>query len=360
MATGTNTVADLAENAFATTTVQEYGMDRMNESLAADLAVHNARVNEVVGEIAEPTTERSTIYGTSADMDMVKVDEFGRSPTQKISVGSKVEMPIDMFQVSVGWTATYLRRATVQDMAKKQIAVRTAHLKRLEKDVKEALFGATNYTYVDRLLDSNTLAVKRLLNADSSPIPNGPNGETFTASTHTHYDAIDWAAANSAARIAAIQALLQDVVEHGHGDDVRLYINRAQETDVRALTPNFTPLPPPNVVQATTTAYAVGVLDITRADNRLIGYFDGFPVYTRPWVPALYFFTYSRGASGKPLRFRQLVTPSERGLYLAGTNAAHPLQADFYEAKHGFGAFTRTNGAILYLGAASYADPTFT
>lgn len=360
MPTGTHTVADLAENVFATTTVQEYGMDRMNEALAADLAVHNARVNEVIGEIAEPTTERSTVYGTNASISMVKVDEFGRSATQKISVGSKVEMPIDMFQVSVGWTATYLRRATVQDMAKKQIAVRNAHLTRLEQDVKEALFGSTNYTYVDRLVDSNTLAVKRLVNADSAPIPNGPNGETFTASSHTHYDGIDWASANAAARIAAIQALIQDVVEHGHGSDVRVYINRAQETDVRALTPNFTALPPPNVIQASTATVGVGVLDISRADNRLIGYFDGFPVYTRPWVPALYFFAYSRGSAGKPLRFRQLATPSERGLYLAGTNAAHPLQADFYEAKHGFGAFTRTNGAILYLSSATYADPTFT
>lgn len=358
MATGTHTIADLSENVFSTTTVQEFGVENMNEAIQKDLAMHNARVVDLISSLAEPTTERSTVYGTNADTDMVPVDEFGRSATQKISVGSKVENPLDMFQVAVGWTATYLRRASVQDLAKRTISVRQAHLRRLEKDIRNAIYGATNYTWVDRLVDNNSLAVKRLVNADSAPIPNGPNGETFNSATHTHYDAIDWASANTAARIAAMQALISDIVEHGHGSDVRIYINRAQETDVRGLTPNFAALPPPNVVQASTATYGQGTLNIAVADNRLIGYFDGFPIYTRTWNPANYFFAYAAGAP-KPLRYRRPVQVSEQGLYLAGTNSAYPLEAQYFEAKHGFGAFTRTNGAVLYLGAGTYADPSF-
>lgn len=358
MPTGTYTIADLAENAFATTTVQEFGMDRMNEAIVADLAIHNARTNEMLADLAERTTERSTVYGTNAEGDMFPVDEFGRGPTQKVAVGSKVEFPLDKFQFPIGWTADYLRRATVQDMAKRQISARQAHLRRLQTDVKNALFGVTNYTWVDRMVDSNSLAVKRLVNADSGAIPNGPNGETFNAATHTHYDGIDWSAANTAARIAAIQALIQDVVEHGHGADVRLYINRAQETDVRALTPNFAALPPPNIEYRNTDT-AVGRLDITRADNRLIGYFDGFPVYTKPWVPANYFFAFSAGSAGKPLRYRVSTVPGEQGLVIAGEIITHPLQAQYFEARHGFGAYTRTNGAVLYLLNATYTAPTF-
>ena len=88
MATGTYTIADLTDNAFAGTTVQEFGMDRMNEAIVADLQMHNERVAEVTREIAQPTTERSTIYGTNADSDMVIADEFTRGPTQKISFSS--------------------------------------------------------------------------------------------------------------------------------------------------------------------------------------------------------------------------------------------------------------------------------
>lgn len=359
MATGTYTIADLSSNVFATTTVAEMGIDALNEAITADLAMHNARVTQVLSDLAQPTTERSTIYGTNADSDMVPVDELGRGPTQKITRGSKVEFPLDKFQFAVGWTADYLRRATVQDFALRQISARQAHLRRLAVDVKNALFGATNFTYTDRFVDSNDLAVKRLVNADSAPIPNGPNGEVFTASTHTHYDAIDWANANAAAKIAFVQGMFSDLVEHGHGADVRLYVNKAQETDLRALTPNFTPLPPPNVVQASTATVAVGTLDITRADNRLIGYFDGFPVYTKPWIPALYFLTFAAGDAGKPLRFRRSSIAAEQGLFIAGQIITHPLQAQYMETFHGFGAYTRTNGVVGYLGGASYTVPTF-
>jgi hypothetical protein len=358
--TGTYTIADLSANAFATTTVQEFGMDNLNAAIQADLAMHNQRTTEMLAELAEPTTERSTIYGTNADGDMVPKDEFTRAATQKVNRGGKVEFPLDGFQFAVGWTADYLRSATVQDMALRQISARQAHLRRLQKDIKNALFGSTNYTWTDRLEDSNDLAVKRLVNADSSAIPNGPNGETFTASSHTHYDAIDWSAADAAAKAAAIAALVQDVVEHGHGADVRVYINRAQEADFRSLT-GFSALLVPNIVAAPggTANVGVGTLDISKADNRLIGYFNGFPVWTKPWVPASYVLAFSAGDSRKPLRFRQSKKPSEQGLYLAGEIITHPLQAQYMEAKHGFGVFTRTNGAVLYLGGGTYTDPSF-
>lgn len=356
--TGTHTIADLAENTFATTTVQEFGMDNLNEAIQADLAVHNERTDQMLSEMAEISTERSTVYGTNAQGDMVSADELTRGPTQKVSIGSKVEFPLDKFQFGTGWTADYLRRATVQDMAKKVIASRQAHLRRIQKSIKEALFGATNFTWVDRIVDSNSLAVKRLVNADSGLIPNGPNGETYNGATHTHYDAIDWAAATGAQKAAALVALIADVVEHGHGDDVRVYINTAQEADVRALT-GFTALATPNIAYRNTDT-GVQVLDITRADNRLIGFFNGYPVWTKPWIPANYFLAFSAGDPRKPLRFRKSAIASESGLFIAGTIITHPLQSQYMEAFFGVGVLTRTNGAALYLGAGTWADPTFT
>jgi hypothetical protein len=51
------------------------------------------------------------------------------------------------------------------------------------REAKIALFNPTNYTADDYLGDHRTqpiIAVKRLVNADSMPIPPGPNGEIFT------------------------------------------------------------------------------------------------------------------------------------------------------------------------------------
>lgn len=356
--TGTHTIADLSSNAFSGELVMPNNVDALNEAIQNDLAVHNQRVEEMLREIAEISPERSTVYGTNAEGEMHKKDEFSRGPTQKISRGGKVEFPLDGFQFAVGWTAEFLRRATVQDMALKTIASRQAHLRRIQVDIKEALFGPTNYTSVDRLVDSNELAVKRLVNADSAAIPSGPNGEDFDGSTHTHYDAIDWGAATAAARKTALETQIADVTEHGHGDDVRLYINQAQEADVRALD-GFEPLLVPNIIPGTSADRAAGTLDITRATNRLIGFFNGFPVWTKPWVPANYTFAFSAGDPGKTLRFRVSNIAGEQGLFIAGEIITHPLQAQYMEAFHGVGVKTRTNGAVLYLGGATYVAPTF-
>lgn len=358
MRTGTHTIADLSANAFAGTTIEEFGVENLNTAIQNDLEVHNRRSQEMVGTLCDISTERSTIYGTSNGIRSFKKDQFTRGPTQKISLGSKVEFPLDGNQVAVGWTADFLRRATVQDVAKRTIAARQAHLAQIQQDIKEALFGPTNYTWFDRLTDGLDLGVKRLLNADGGAIPSGPNGEAFDAATHSHYDGFAWAGATAQARADAVAALVQDVVEHGHGDDVRIYINRAQETDFRAL-PGFDKLPPPNIVVGANESRGVGTLDISVADNRLIGYFNGFPVWTRPWIPANYTFAFSAGDPRKPLRFRVSAVRGEQGLFIAGQIITHPLQAEYMEFFHGVGGFTRTNGAILYLGGTTYAAPTF-
>lgn len=355
--TGTYTIADLSSNVFAGQTVMSFGLERLNEAIQADLEMHNARTLEMLRELCDISTERSTIYGTNAEGEMHQKDEFTRGPTQKIARGSKVEFPLDAYQFAVGWTADYLRRATVQDLALRQISARQAHLRALQRGIRDALFGPTNYTWVDRWKDGNSLAVKRLVNADGAPIPNGPNGETFDGSTHTHYDAIDWSDAGTSDddRVAALQDLVSDIVEHGHGDDARIYINRAQESDLRALK-EFTPLHVPNVVLRTTEAPEQR-LDITKVNNRLVGYFEGIPVFTKSWVPAGYMFAFSAGDPRKPLRYRQSEIQQEQGLFIAGEVVSHPLQAQYMEAWFGFGVLTRTNGAVLYTGSTTYAAP---
>ncbi len=357
--TGTHTIADLLANTFASTTVVEFGLENLQTAIQNDLEMHNRQMLDMIRSLAEVSTERSTVYGSNVEGEAHKKDEFTRGPTQKVTQGSKVEFPLDAYQYAVGWTADYLRRATVQDMARKTIAARQAHMRQVKRDIKEALFGATNYTSKDRFLDSLDLAVKRLVNADSAAIPNGPNGEVFDSSTHTHYDGIDWSSANAAQRKAALEALVQDVIEHGHGADVRILINRAQEADIRALA-DFEPLLVPNIIPGNANDRAQGVLDITKADDRLIGYYEGFAVWTKPWVPANYILALSFGDPRKPLRFRQSTIVQEQGLFIAGEIVTHPLQARYMEFFHGFGVLNRTNGAILYLGNATYAAPTFT
>lgn len=360
--TGTHTIADLASNQFAGTTAEQYGMERLNDAVQADLNVHNAQLETMVSELCTITDERGTVYGQNGRVEMVQADEFTKAPTQKFRGGDKIEWPLDKFALAIGWTYDYFKRASVQDVAKTQIAARRAHVARLLFDIKNALYGPLNFTWYDRWVDNMPLSVKRLVNADGGSIPNGPNGETFDSATHTHYDFLA-AGYTQAALDAKLRELIRDVAEHGHTAGVRMYINQADETEISAL-PSFKPLPDPRIITPLTQERVnIGqVLDVTRLDNRAIGIFGAATVWTKPWIPTGYPFVFASGDARKPLVLRVSKIAAERGLRLVGPmrSSIHPLFAEQFEAWHGVGAGERTNGAILRIGAGAYAEPTFT
>src|SRR5690606_11592257 len=95
---------------------------------------------------------------------------------------------------------------------------------------KRAIYTPTNSTFFDELTAPQAeLAVKAFLNADSSGIPEGPNGESFDASTHTHYSA------EAALTAAGLKASIATVIEHGHGGQLVTAIAASNEATVRAL-----------------------------------------------------------------------------------------------------------------------------
>ena len=355
MPTGTHTVADLVS--LTTQTAVDFGLDAIQRTLTDDLAAHNAVVDAMVMDLAAVTTERERIYGASADGEMLPSDEYDRGVTFKAGAGSNVGFPLQKFVKNIGWTQDYMLQATPAQMANSMIAIQSMHTRAIRRELQRAVFGATNYTIVDQFMAPNiNLAVKRLVNADSAAIPNGPNGETFTASSHTHYDFLDGAAPTA----VALTALIEDVIEHGHGAQVRLNINRAAETAVRALV-GFVAYTDPRLNLGTQANQPGARLDITRIDNRAIGIFGAAEVWVRSWVPNNYAFVYDAGSDMKPLVYRQHPVAAIRGLRIVATLSDYPLYADVMDSYFGFGAWTRTNGAVLYYAASAsaYVAPTF-
>lgn len=328
----------------------EFGVDTIRRVLDADLAAHNALVTAMMGELCEVTNDRQRRYGTSADGEMIEVDEYGRAPTQKPLVGATVGFPLRLFQFPVGWTAKWLEANTPADMAQAVLGAETAHLRRIQKEIKIAGFLSANFTFNDHLIDKIDLAVKRFVNADSATIPNGPNGEIFDGASHTHYNFVNGLAA------ADMLANINDVIEHGHGGSVRVAISKTDETATRALS-GFTAYPDPRIVFRNTDAPGQ-TLDISRLDNRAIGIFGGAEVWVKPWAIANYQFAWDAASPNKPFAFRQRTQQTLQGLRLAAENSSHPLIAQYLEAEFGIGVWTRTNGAFLYFGAGAWADPT--
>jgi hypothetical protein len=284
---------------------------------------------------------------------MYEVDEYGRAPTQVAKPGATVGIPLKLFQYAIGWTQKWLDTKTPADMAIATQAAERAHLRMLSREIKRAFMLSSNYTWNDFLVDKVDLSVKRLVNADSAAIPEGPNGETFDGATHTHYNA----RAGGSLAASDVTAQLDDLVEHGHGQRPMLAISKTDEATFRALT-GFSGYADPRLVYRATDTPGQ-TLDLTRVDNRAIGIFGPAEVWVKPWMPANYAWAWDAG-SPKPLVIRQRSGTGQPGLQIAAENKAYPLLAQYMEAEFGVAVWNRTNGVVLFFGNSSYADPTIT
>lgn len=352
MTTGAHDISTLLATRFQS--VAQYGVDKIQVVLAADIAAHNAIMLDMVGDLCEITTDRQRKYGTSVTGEMVEVDEYGRAPTQVAKPGATVGFPLRMFQFPIGWTEKWMQTHTPADLAIAVQNAQKAHMRAVQRDIKRALFLSANYTFNDFLVDKVDLAVKRLVNADSASIPDGPNGETFDGASHTHYNT------SAALDHGALKALIDDVIEHGHGSNVKVAIARANETTLRALTGasgSFEAYTDPRMIYRASDTPGQ-TLDISRLDNRAIGIYEGAEVWVKPWAIANYAACWDAGSVDKPLAFRQRDNEELQGLRVAATLNTFPLVAQYMEAEFGVGVWTRTNGAVLYFANTTWADPT--
>ena len=335
------------------TTVPQIGEDNVFDALNASLAAHNDLLTEKLASLVVDTTDRLKRYGGVDSMNMETVDEGGSPDAQKISAGATVGFPLRLYGIALQWTRKYLQNATVAEIAAQTIAARDAHIRAADREIKRAIFGSANFTFVDVLIDGVSLAVKRLLNADSAPIPQDPNGNSFNAATHTHY------LATAALVVADLVSLVETVTEHFGNGEARVYINRAQEAAVRALA-GFVPYTDARIVSADNVTRALGSLNANLLYNRAIGIFTSggvtAEIWVKPWPPASYMFSYIAGAE-KPLRRRTRAAGSG-GLVLQAADEAHPLRAQSFDAEFGIGVFERRNGAVLYTGGGAYVVPT--
>jgi hypothetical protein len=352
--TGTHDVSSLlAARLSAVPDFAARNLDRIIELINADITAHNNIMLDALGDLAEITTARDGVYGSTQGGSMKEVDEYGRTATQKAAPGETFGLPLRKFQYATGWTATWFRNHVPADMAIAIGAAQVADRKRVAYELKKALLVSGNYSFTDHLVDNvvvgGTNGVKRLLNADSATIPSGPNGEQFTGSSHTHY------VGEATYTQAFLLVEIANVTEHGHSQEIVVYINKAQEAATRAFA-DFVAYTDARIINQTAGLVAAQRLDMRApTDNRAIGLVGGAEVWVKPWMPASYVLVFDRQGP-KPLRMRQREAALQQGLNMVGSNVAYPLHADYFEREFGFGVYTRTNGSVLFITNATYAD----
>jgi len=351
MAFGTLYTLDLLRN--TNTTIQDIGEDNAWMAINDALTAHNALLADMVGSLMDVTTDRQRVYGGNDEAVMEEIDEFGTPDAQKVTAGATVGFPLRRTAAAVQWTRHFFARVSAQQLAAQFDAILAADRRMQQRELKRALFRSTNYTFNDRLAgraeDRIDLSVKRLVNADSMAIPMGPSGVSFTASTHTHY-------LGTGSFVAAdLTALIETVVEHYATGMAKVYINRAQEVAVSGFV-GFVAYNYPGVVPANNAVSSNRTIDPFNLYDRAIGTYRGAEIVVKPWVPASYVLCFMDGAP-KPLVMR-VPNVGPRGLNLEADEESHPLRARVLAHEFGIGVWNRTNGAVLYTGNATYADPT--
>jgi hypothetical protein len=337
-------------------TAIQYDEQRLSDDFQRFVDQQNAFVTEMTADLIEDTTERITSYGTGARIDFVKVDEYARPDAQKaLPTTTDLGFPLEAFSISLQWTRKYLLVASVADLANGVRSVAEADLRNVRRQIQTALFTPTNnLTYKDRLVDNYTIPIRRLVNADSAPIPEDEFGNTFDGSTHTHY-------LGTASFVAAdVESLISTVIEHGNIRNPFIFINRAQEATVTGFA-NFTKYNQPllNLAPGGTTNTAQQDIQPFDIYNRPIGVWDGdVEVWVKPWVPAGYVLALDIDPANKILRRR--VRPETGGGALArvADDDRYPLRASTWEREFGISVWSRLKAAILDTGHSSYTAPT--
>ncbi len=354
MALGTLAVSDTLASA-ANTIVAEFGEQRVFEEIQRFLTAHNEIMEELLSELCSFTDDRLRRTGEVQVMEMQDAGEFHTPEAQKVTPGATVAFPLRRVEIAVQWTRDWLANHVVSELTAQFDAVLTADRRRMVREIKRALFGSSNFTFNDMLVDRVDLGVKRLTNADGDVVPIGAEGQQFNADTHTHY-------LGTASFVNAdLVTLVEHVIEHGFGGNLIVYINRAQETAIRAFA-DFNPYTEARIINApgSTADRGRGTLITSTLLNRAIGIFQpGAEVWVKPWMPSGYCFAFDTASSAKPLVYRnRRGSAGPNPLEMVAEIELYPLRSRAFSREYGVGVWNRANGAILDTANANYTDPT--
>jgi hypothetical protein len=353
---GVYSISDLLNHKF--TPASEFGFDNIMATIEAQTAYVNAEVTAMLSQFCEQTTKPKAIWGkTSPSMFTEVNDDLGGASGKQTQPGIEMHVPLRKFVGKTGWTSEFLKRAMVSQVATAFLDIQSGYWKRMLAELQYAFYKVALYTYVDKWGDGTTLSyVRPFAIADSTAVPDAPDGTSFDSSTHTHYKGY-----SSSLTYDDIDAVITNVAEHGH-TGLGLYVNNSNVATLAALaSTKFVPITHAVLVPATSADATLSRDDPANQDrnNRLAGYWDGVPVFTRPWAISDIYACIATGGRVKPLKWRVDVAPGTQGLVRGEQYGMHPLTAQEYSAYYGFAPFERTAAAFLDGGhATNYTQPT--
>ena len=312
---------------------------------------------EQLNLFTEETTMSRAIWGGTMKLAFDEVGEFGKGTPRKDTGGQEVHFPLYKLDATMAASEEWWDRASVGDLREAMIAMDNGYNQRIRDEVAAAIFNKTVRTPTkDWLVDNSVLnKIQPFLNADGAAIPNSPNGTAFTSTAQNHYIAI------TGSTIAAVDVnyLINHVAEHGPGKIV-LFVDSAMPATLDGLSGGKYVARPPAPIADQTAAQVARLSFNPDADraNMSVGYWDGYEVVTRSWVPTNYLVCMNLSSQqGMPLKRRvDRVKPGLRTGLEISDGRIRVRENYFYM---GLGAFNRAGCAVLDAShQATYSAPS--
>jgi len=264
--------------------------------------------------------------------------------------------PLVHYDIGVGFTQEFLDEATDPEIRNLALLAQESWGRRRRQTLYEALFGDTNYT------DKDGNNVLRLYNADGE-VP--PEYESFThTSTHTHY----LESAGASLVTADLATLELHLLHHGYGDDLPngaggqlwCHVGRTLMAAIRGFA-DFIPAASASVgVELANSGIIIG--GNRSSQPGVQGFVGRMAIVEDLTMPEPFLLAYASGGAfnpGNPVRMRQHINPSARGLRLNPGRQDYPLEEAYYDGYVGGGIAQRGAAVIMEETAGSYTPPTF-
>lgn len=330
--------------------IEEAGVRAVDDFVAQSLAEHNRQVDELMGELAETTTEFKGSFTLPGGGTLQPLDEWGNPLPVREAGFFDVAWPIG--GGGTAWGDNRVTRAlmTVGEVNRHTVGALLRDADWMKRHLLAALFDNVAWVYVDKDTNKGSLTIQSLANGDTVTFLR-KNG---TLAVDNHYLAQAAAISDAANPYTIIN---DELAEHpGNNGPIVAYIPTNLKATTIALT-NFQGVSDPDIATGADQSRLSGAMGAGFGDSVLGKMVDGPWIVEWSLLPNDYIVGVARGATAPPLRMREHPAASLQGLFRENHSPDGNLQEYRLIRYAGFGAYNRVAALVFRIGNASYAIP---
>jgi len=321
----------------------------VTEAIDRTIEVHNKVTEDMLRLFTQPTTQYKVRYKSPFAAKLQPLDEYGRARKVRQAGYYDVAFPIKSAGTALGETRLALAKMTIGQVNERIALILDADKRWLRDEILSALFGNTEYTFMDE--EHGDLTIKPIANGDDTRYLLRMGAEQGETADHfLSIPSMDDANNN----FSAIHQLLTKRPENAGDGKVITFIPTNLRDDVENLAA-FKEASDPDITEGIGKDRLTGTLNAS-VPGEVLG------KVSRNWIvewgamPSDYMISVITSGD-RALAMRQHPEAELQGFYRSADRVDSPFFESQYERHAGFGGWNRVNVVVTKVGGA-YSVPS--